>query len=356
MTDKEPKDARLGGSRPKGKLPHIEKRKKSHPANKAFNLFILAFMAYALYLYMQRGGDAGILNELGDQLDVIETPRAGDPRIDRLKHHQRANALSRIFPQERSSVTWQALQEGAGAPASCGQEVTYRLISGFGSDQTVSEPKTLRLGSVDAPQGLTLGLEGMRVGEVRKIGIPPALWTGARPTEGPPIQVTHVTAELQKIAGEVPQAEMPLRRFLIRGGSGFPLRCGDLAIMHLTLWSGEGKKLFSSLGGAPVYFYLGEGKAPYGIERGVLKMAPEGLYSLALSPELMKPLVQGGTVSPPPPYAVQAFPMDLELPEGQMVLVDIDYPKELPAAASPRLPQMQSPATQAPVINPQIEK
>ncbi len=355
--DKEPQDARLGGERPKNsKLPYLERRRKSHSGSKIFNLFIIAFIGYAVYVYMQKGGDAGILNELGDHLKVIEAPQEGDLRIDRLKHHQRANVLARIVPKERLGVTWSVLQKGEGAPVSCGQEATYSLISGFGSDQTVSKPRMLRLGSVKAPQGLTLGLEGMRVGEVRQVKVPQRLWSGSQPAEGQPARLTTITLELKNVSGQVPQAEMPLRRFFIRGGGGHPLRCGDLAIMHLTLWSGEGKKLFSSLGGKPVYFYLGEGQVPYGLERGVLEMAPGGLYSLALSPELMRPLAPDTVRSAAPPYAVQPFPADLALPEGQMVLIDIDYPKELPPTVSRRLPEMQSPATQAPVTNPQIKE
>lgn len=352
MADENDKDVRLGGKRKKKALPPVSEKPESHPANALFNLFIIAFIGYGFYIYMQKGGDAGVLNELGEQLAVIDAPQEGDPRIDRLHHQQRSNALARMFPLTRPAVTHQVLEEGKGAPASCGQLATYRLISGFGKTQQVSEAKQLRLGSTQAPQGLTLGIEGMRPGETRRIMVPQELWTGVRPQEGQVSEVTAIVVTLEALEPELPQAEMPLRRFVIRGGSGYPLRCGDLAMMHLTLWGADGTQLFTSKGGKPVYFFLGEGQVPYGLERGVLEMAPGGLYSLVSAAELWKPLaVSAQEATLTPPFAVQAFPQDLSLPEGQIILVDIDYPKDAPR----RLPVTKSPVTQPLETNQPVE-
>ena len=326
------KDARLGGKRPKTSLLPKSKpdAEKSKTANRLFNLLILAFILYGVYSFMQKGGDAGILNELGAKLDVIDNWQEGDPRVDRLKHQQRNNALDRVFPVKRPAISKRILEEGHGAPATCGQIASYQLIE----NSKTSETRQLRIGSVSAPQGLTLALEGMRPGERRKTTIPPSLWNKNNSN-----QPTQLTLELQHAKPPLPVTNMPLRRFLIKGGSGYPLRCGDLAVMHLTLWNAKGEQIFTSKNGKPVYFYIGEGQVPYGIERGVLEMAPGGVYSLILAPEYWTNLAADSEpASPAPALEVQAFPTNLEIPNGQMILVDIDYPKNLPAAASSPLP------------------
>lgn len=343
--DNKPYDARLGGARRKGALPLTDKSKRSNSAGIIFNILIILFIGYAFYSYLQKGGDAGVLNDLGEQLKVIDAPKNSDPRVDSLRHRQQLNVISRAFPKKRSVIAKKVMQEGSGLPASCGQIAEYRLISGYGSEQKVSEVKKLRLGSIDAPQGLTLALEGMRAGEVAQISIPQELWAGVYPAEDQPSRVTNITLELQSVSPEVPRSEMPLRRFIIRGGSGYPLRCGDLAMVHMMVWSASGKKIFSSEADKPVYLYLGEGKTPYGLERGLLDMAPGGLYSMVIPAELWQNIApETDITSAPPPYDVQPFPSDLKLPQGQMILVDINYPKEPPHRTLQAPP---TPATEA---------
>lgn len=346
MADKN-KDARLGGERKGNMLPPVEKKKKSGLPNVLFNIFIIAFIGYGFFVYVQKGGDAGVLSELGEKLEVIDNGsyQEGDPRIDRLQHQQRMNVLGRIFPHERPAVAHQTLQEGSGPPAACGQLATYRLIEGLGEERQVTEPRQLRLGSVSVPQGMSLGMQGMRVGEVRRLTIPEALWTAENPTEMTGGSHTMLMVELQALEPVLPQSEMPLRRFIIRGGGGAALRCGDLAVMHITLWGGDGVKLFDSKQGAPVYFFLGEGRVPYAIERGVTGMAPGGLYSLAFAPSLQAPLVPEAQDVPAPqiPFNARPFPQDIEWPEEQIVLVDIDYPEQLEEKP---LPAVESPVTE----------
>ena len=146
-----PEDARLGGKRPKSILPKVAESKQASAGSKAFNLFIFAFIIYGLYSYMQKGGDVGIFNEIGEHLNVIDTPQNGDPRIDRLLEQKRISALDNFSPVERLGVKKLTVREGKGLPVSCGQTVTYRLISGVGSEQQITDEKKFRLGDYQKP-------------------------------------------------------------------------------------------------------------------------------------------------------------------------------------------------------------
>lgn len=329
----EEKDARLGGERPRGGLPPELQKKKQDSKNfqRLFNLLILGFIGYGFFVYLQEGGEAGVLNDLGTQLAVIDAEPEGDPRIDRLDaRNLQPDSLSYLYPVERPSVRSQTLQEGAGLPVECAQEITYRLIEGFGSEQSVSETRRMRLGSPTVPQGLTLGMEGMKPGEVRRIEIPQQLWTGSAPAQEVPVEITALTVELESVGETLPQTTMPLRRFIRKASNGDALRCGDLAIVEMTIWAGNGEQLFTTAGDQPVYFFLGDGRVPYGIERGVQDLRAGGAYSLVVAPQYWPALQQESAPLQPIPYAAQPFPQDLAVPEGQLVLVDIGYPEELP--------------------------
>lgn len=356
--DKKIKDSRLGGKRQGIKLPSTKGEKKSSAANMAFNIFILAFIVYGFYSYMQKGGDVGVFNELGAQLEVIDAPREGDPRIDRLQEQQRVSALTNFFPVERPNVSFRSLQEGNGVPVSCGQTVSYRLISGAGSQQKISDVQSLRLGDVKKPHGLTLGIEGMRAGEIREITIPQQLWTGSDPRQGQKASVEVIKVELQSFTPPEPQASMPLRRYVTSSASGAPLRCGDLAMVHLSIWAQNGQELFSTKKNKPVYFYIGENTVPYALERGVHGMLPGGRYSLVFAPELWKRLTQEGAATPAPDYKVQPFPNDIAWPTDQLILVDVGYPKQVPRTqeSQKQLPQKPIAATPVPELTTELSE
>jgi hypothetical protein len=126
-----------------------------------------------------------------------------------------------------------------------------------------------------------------------------------------------------------------------RGGAGYDLRCGDPAIAHLTLWDNTGKMLFSSLGGAPVYFELGEGKGvPFGLELAAQKMGPAGAYTIILPPELIAPL-HPNTAQPATPEAldVQPFPAHVVFPKEGVLIVDLDFVEKPSLKIYPAAPQ-----------------
>jgi FK506-binding nuclear protein len=92
---------------------------------------------------------------------------------------------------------------GSGQPPSRGKHVRIlyegRLVDGttFDSNQNRRRPLTFRLGLREVVAGMDKGLEGMRVGGIREIKIPPAMGYGNRKTGPIPANSElHFTVEL----------------------------------------------------------------------------------------------------------------------------------------------------------------
>ncbi len=106
-----------------------------------------------------------------------------------------------------SGLTYEDTQEGAGAVAQKGQTVSVHytgwLTTGkkFDSSKDRHEPFDFGLGLGQVIKGWDEGVQGMKVGGVRKLTIPPALGYGARGAGGviPPNATLVFEVELLKI-------------------------------------------------------------------------------------------------------------------------------------------------------------
>lgn len=89
-----------------------------------------------------------------------------------------------------SGLVYETLKEGTGPEAQSGQTVTMHytgtLVDGkvFDSSREKGEPFTTRIGTGDVIKGWDQGVPGMKVGERRKLTIPPELGYGARGSGG----------------------------------------------------------------------------------------------------------------------------------------------------------------------------
>ncbi|MCA1790690.1 MAG: FKBP-type peptidyl-prolyl cis-trans isomerase [Thioalkalivibrio sp.] len=109
-----------------------------------------------------------------------------------------------MIPANAEELQINVLQPGDGAEAVAGAEVkvhyTGWLMDGtkFDSSRDRSEPFSLTLGAGRVIPGWERGLEGMRIGEIRELIIPPELGYGARGAGGviPPNAILRFEVEL----------------------------------------------------------------------------------------------------------------------------------------------------------------
>lgn len=311
-------------------------KKQGDLFNRALNLIVLVLIAYGMFSYFTEQEEptpettiAGVAETLGDKMELDPS----DPRIEQLYKPNRMNLASRLMPVSRPAVATTVIEEGDGPAALCGQQVSYQVLDGEENEALrVVATESFRLGETNQkPIGYTLGIEGMRPGEVRQLVIPPVLWK-----ENPEDDDKEVLVRKVKLLSAEPETafgEMGLRRFVIHGGGASMLRCGDIAAAHLSIWDMNGSKIFDSRdqGNAPVWFELGKGQAPFGIELGAQQMVPGGRYTLIVPPQMIPAIMppEEGW-QPPAQYAVQSFPKDIPLPADRAIMVDLLMMETMP--------------------------
>jgi FKBP-type peptidyl-prolyl cis-trans isomerase len=108
-------------------------------------------------------------------------------------------------------VKYETLKEGTGPELKRGQRASFHYEGRLASDNTVfdesrskDKPLSTRIGGDPLIQGWEEGLPGMRVGETRKLIVPPELGYGekGRPPKIPPNATLIFEVELLNIAAE----------------------------------------------------------------------------------------------------------------------------------------------------------
>ncbi|XP_045622896.1 uncharacterized protein [Procambarus clarkii] len=200
---------------------------------------------------------------------------------------------------------------------------TGRLADGTIFDQSANrgEPFEFRLGSGQVIKGWDRGLDGMCVGERRRLTIPPNLAYGRRGAGGviPPDATLTFEVELVEVPDKVVRVdEEPERRpaptadvssaptKLVTQTLVRPPTCskvaapGDSLSVHYTGQLIDAKKFDSSVDrGEPFVFKLGEGAVIRGWEEGVAGMCVGESRLLVVPPSLAYGRRGAGSVIPP---------------------------------------------------------
>ncbi len=216
-----------------------------------------------------------------------------------------------IFPRYGAALRIKDIAPGTGTPAVCGQEVTIAYQTYMGEDKPVDGGQTLafRIGEGKAAPALEQGVVGMKKGGKRSLFSPPNM-AGGIGENIPANALIRFEVELLDATPGLPDAAAtPYRIATVAAGNGAPILCGEAATVRVTLWSLDGKKLFST---KDLTFTPGKSEVFLGLEQGVIGMPRGEMRTLVVPPAFQK------TMRGNPPG------INFPLPKNQTVLVDVE--------------------------------
>jgi peptidylprolyl isomerase len=247
-----------------------------------------------------------------------------------------------LFPDYDAMMRMQDMEVGKGQLVICGQKasVAYSIFrsdnSVIDSSVTKEKPVSFLIGEGKVMPALEQGVIGMRVGGKRSIFAPPNMAHGIKEfarTDVASNENIRFEIEMLSASPEFKDIEnIPYRVVDVRKSSGPMLTCGQKANFNVTIWDTKGTKIYSSADAAKqapkpadqtaestkespavLSFTPGKSEVFMGLEQGVVGMPLGGMRTLVVPPAFLR------TTSGAPAT------IQLPLPEGQTVLVDVEY-------------------------------
>jgi len=226
-------------------------------------------------------------------------------------------------PQQLQTET---LRPGSGPAARTGDTVVLhyigRLDDGrkFADSYQGRKPNAIILGKAEMGPGFDLGMEGMQVGEKRRLTIPPELAYGAG-GRGAIDADASLVFEVELLAIDNPpslaaedKVVTKLKVVDLVEGTGPGARRGQSLTLHYTGWLTDGTRFDSSRGSDPFPVRLGISRLIQGWHLGLEGMKVGGKRRLIVPPQFgYGPAGSGEEI---PPNAVLIFDVDLLTLEG----------------------------------------
>ncbi len=237
---------------------------------------LLGFLAYGFIASQQPG------------TKTHEAAKEAEQNLNPKKLFNLDDYKSKILPSSTTPLRVKELQSGNGQPVICGQEVTVAydafLADGKPIDDhaTKEKPLVFTVGENKAMPALENGVIGMEKGGKRGLVSEPKLAYGDKTfarTDVPADATVRFDLELLDVKPTLPNiAETPFRIATVRMGNGKGIYCGNSVTANVTVWSVDGKKLYSTKdkGHNPITFTPGKSQVFLGLEQGVLGMSAGG--------------------------------------------------------------------------------
>lgn len=124
---------------------------------------------------------------------TIELPKNMSKETDTKNEDQKAEQIVAPQTEKNAKVEYAILKPGAGTTAKKGDKVTVHYVGAlqdgtkFDSSLDRGTPFTFTIGAGQVIAGWEVGVAGMKVGERRRLVIPPEFGYGERGTPGGPI-------------------------------------------------------------------------------------------------------------------------------------------------------------------------
>ncbi|MDE3060418.1 MAG: FKBP-type peptidyl-prolyl cis-trans isomerase [Pseudomonadota bacterium] len=219
---------------------------------------------------------------------------------------------SKMFP---TSATLRAedVDPGQGEPAVCGQQVNITFDT-FADDKALTGKNTslaFRIGDHSVAPALEQGVIGMKPRGRRNLFAPASMASGLKL---PPSTISvRFEVWLTSATPYLPDAAASHYRIISGSAATGPaIACGETAHVHVTLWSVDGKKLFSTKDQKPLDLTPGKSEVFLGLEQGVIGMPAGGTRTLIVPPAFQKTMNGNAPAT------------DFPFPKNQTVLVDVE--------------------------------
>lgn len=266
-----------------------KKRKREEKTPKWFMWLMGGFLLYALLtnIFTDTVSDAqkaqleAQQTEQGEQINftVVRGLAAGSPAL----------------PLHVKTLT-----EGQGSKlTSCWDTVSvrYRLYNGSGEkveDITeAEEPLRFTIGRNEVIPGLERGVLGMKQGAKRMITMQPQLAYGHANFHHPALRKDDyagyiLTLEDMQSPENVPLSDLGLRIYEDEKGTGALAQCTDKVILNMQMYDLQGRALLEEP--EMMVIRIGEGIAPYAVERALMGMHTGGRRTVISPPGYMQPI------------------------------------------------------------------
>jgi len=189
------------------------------------------------------------------------------------------------------SLKIEDVKVGTGQTAKPGRlaYVKYKgtLLNGTVFDSNTApdkDPFAFQVGGSQVIRGWDQGVQGMKVGGIRKLEIPPDLAYG-KEGQGPIPANATLRFEIELLEVLKPEDRNSYEVTTIKPGTGAKPKKGDTVTLEYTGKLINGKQFDTSKGRAPLSFTVGANEVVAGFDAGVQEMQPGGSYKLWIGPD-----------------------------------------------------------------------
>ena len=269
-----------------------------------------------------------IERRLNNMIDPLIEPEFKEKIEHSGKKLNAAQTLSQqlIDKQLRNAgKTYGDMNQGRGVPAYCGQTVTIHYksstVDGTKIEDTYENdtPVTFSTAGGQIFPGLDRGIVGMKKGGKRLFFFSS---DQAYEAEGfandnaPSGAIVSIQAELMEIS----KSDFDIKTLKLfdkrEGKEKIEVECTDIVGVHIVAYTVDNTVLYNSHGNKlPLFFKVGEGNVPFGLEQAVLDMKTGGKRTALVPPALMKTQKTKDFLTSEP---FSGFPKD------QMIIFDIE--------------------------------
>lgn len=251
--------------------------KKSPSGNPGWlKWIVMAFLGYAVYLHFT-----------GEKVGTIPPRESGKAGLT-----DASPSAKRMPDVTDSNIKVSGDVKGSGDEAQCGQTAVVKVSGAYPDGKEYSgeaiskDALTVQVGTSDKTYPWVGGLTGMSAAGVREVLVPASYVLTEKEMEALPLDEKaqmRFRIHLESLSPTMDVDAIPMRVMDTVPSGGALAYCGDKVTFNLTLWSHEGKELYSN-GKTPLVATLGNTDVFYGLDRALLGMREKSVRTAIIPP------------------------------------------------------------------------